>query len=153
MKIDLINSNLIPVACSNVEDMRKLAKQMRLISLDDPDDKPYRASASEKEANENAVSIEKSIVESGHLRFILFPPDNRLVNVVYTLLELNNTKEWNLSLSHATVDGPNRVDDDLALMICEAFLSNSYQEIEPKAIWKNVRHFINSEEEVSKIFM
>jgi hypothetical protein len=141
----------VPVACSNIEDMRKLAREMRLISLVDPDDEPYCASSSEKEANERAANFAKSVIDSGHLRFILFSPDNRLVNVVYTLLELDNTKEWNLSISHATVNGPNRVNDDLALMICEAFLGNSYQEIEPKAIWKNVRHFINSEEEVSKV--
>lgn len=141
----------VPVACSDIEDMRWLAKQMRLVGLADPDDEPYRASSSEKETNERAVAVKKNIIDSGRLRFILFSPDHRLVNVVYTLLELNNTKEWNLSLSHATVNGPNRVDDDLALMISEAFLGNSYQEIEPKAIWKNVRHFINSEEEVSKV--
>lgn len=135
--------NLIPVKCSTVDEMRVLSQQMRelcLVDIDHVDE--YVASPTQEAALQRAKVVNDDIIASGHLRFIHYQPDGRLVNVVYTLLDPENgKKEWNLSMSHATLAGPKRVDDDLATMICEAFLGNDYQEVDPKAFWKNVRHF------------
>jgi len=95
--------------------------------------------------DKRSAALREDIVASGHLRFIHYSPDGRIVNVVYTLLEPpESAKEWNLSMSHATLAGPRRVEDDLAKMICEAFLDDLYQEVDPKAYWKNVRHFVKA---------
>jgi hypothetical protein len=51
-------------------------------------------------------------------------------------------KQWNLSMSHGSPSGPQRVADDLATMIAEAFLDEGYEEVETKAYWKTIRHFV-----------
>jgi len=138
--------NMIPVSCANANEMRMLAQQMRALCLLDPDKvEGYTASTTKAEADNRSAAFQEDVVASGHLRFIHYSPDGRIVNVVYTLLELESgEKEWNLSISHATLAGPKRVENDLADMICEAFLGDSYQEVSPKAYWQNVRHFVSS---------
>lgn len=135
--------NLIPVPCRNQDDIRRLAAEMRQVCLDDPDKiDGYMGSATVEQAKERAEQVKDNIIESGHLRFIHYVPDSRLTNVVYTLLERpDGVREWNLSMSHANPSGPQRVADDLATMIADAFLEGGYEEVEPKAVWKAIRHF------------
>lgn len=137
--------NLIPVRCRNQDDMRVLAEVMRKAASKDydPAGVEYAASDDIEEASEKAEVVVPDLLSDGKLRFIKYE-DNLPVNVVLTLLEEapGSGYEWNLSMSHGTVNGPERVADDLAKMIVEAFLDSDYQEVEPKAIWKNVRHFI-----------
>jgi len=142
----MTHPNMIPVSCSNIDEMRLLAQQMRALCLVDPDKvEGYTASTTKEECDKRSLDVQADIIASGHLRFIHYPPDGRIVNVVYTLLEPESgEKEWNLSMSHATLAGPRRVEDDLAKMICEAFLDDFYQEVDPKAYWKNVRHFVKA---------
>lgn len=128
--------------------MRKLAAEMRAICLKDPDKiEGYEGSATEPQAKERAEAIKENIIESGHLRFINYVPNNpwdgRLTNVVYTLMERSDgVQQWNLSMSHANPSGPQRVADDLAMMIVGAFLEEGWEEVEPKAYWKTIRHFV-----------
>lgn len=145
----MTHPNLIPVDCSNVDEMRLLAQQMRALCLVDTDKiEGYVASTTKKECERRSYDVKEDIIASGHLRFIHFEPDGRLVNVVCTLLEPESgEKQWNLSMSHSTLVGPRRVEDDLALMVCEAFLGDNYEEVDPKAYWKNVRHFVKSHEQ------
>jgi hypothetical protein len=116
---------------------------MRAVCLKDPDKiEGYEGSPTEEQAVERAKAVEVDIVSSGHLRFINYTPDYRLTNVVYTLMETSDGKrQWNLSMSHANPQGPQRVADDLATMIAGAFLDEGYEEVEPKAFWKAIRHF------------
>lgn len=140
----MFHPNLIPVNCDNQDDMRKLAAEMRAICLEDPDKiEGYEGSATEEEAKVRAEAIKEDIIESGHLRFINYTVDYRLTNVVFTLMECSDGKKlWNLSMSHANPQGPQRVADDLAFMIAGAFLEDGYEEVEPKAYWKAIRHFV-----------
>lgn len=135
--------NLIPVVCRTKDDVSHLANEMRDVSLRSPDKiEGYEASDSEPEAVRKAEQIQDEVIDSGKLRFIEWI-DGRVVNVVFTLLDINDQRQWNLSISHstATENGPQRVADDLAQIIADSFLENSYEEVEPKAIWKNIRHF------------
>lgn len=138
--------NLIPVDCANQDDMRKLAAEMRAICLKDPDKiEGYEGSSTEVKAKFNSEMVRDNIIESGHLRFINYTVDYRLTNVVYTLMETSaGMKQWNLSMSHANPQGPQRVADDLAKMIADAFLEDGYEEVEPKAYWKAIRHFVKA---------
>lgn len=134
--------NLIAVYCANQDDMRKLAAIMREVCLKDTDKvEEYTASKTEEDAFKRAEPIKEDIVSSGHLRFIL-TPDGKKTNVVFTLQETETAWIWNLSVSHATPTGPLRVDDELANMIVGAFLEDNYEEVEPKAAFKAVRHFV-----------
>lgn len=136
--------NLIPVNCENEFDILKLAWEMKKVCLPDVHVGEYVASVTEEEAIEKAKAMRDDIVSSGHLRFISYK-DGRLANVCLTLLESNeNKKQWNLSISHATAEGPQRVSDDLALLIAKVFLGD-FEEVEPKAYWTNIRHFIKEE--------
>jgi len=139
----MVNYNLIPVDCANQDDMRKLADEMRAVCLKDPDKiEGYEGSPTEEEAKVRAEAIKEDIIASGHLRFINYTVDYRLTNVVFTLMERSDGKKfWNLSMSHANPQGPQRVADDLAFMIAGAFMEDGYKEVEPKAYWKAVRHF------------
>lgn len=136
--------NLIPVHCANQDDMRKLAGEMREICLKDPDKvEGYEGSDTEEKALTRTAVVAPDMIASGHLRFIHYTVDHRLTNVVYTLMERSDgVKQWNLSMSHANLEGPQRVADDLALMIVGAFLEEGYEEVEPKAYWKTIRHFV-----------
>lgn len=137
--------NLIAVRCRNQDDMRVLAGIMREAAIKDcaPAGSEYAASDTLDEAEEKAEVVVPDMLELGLLRFIQYEK-NLPVNVVFTLREdaPGSGREWNLSISHGTRNGPERVADDLAKMIVEAFLEDDYQEVEPKAIWKTVRHFI-----------
>ena len=131
--------------------MRKLAAEMRAICVENPDKiEGYQGSETETKAQWRAVAVAPSIIESGHLRFINYTVDHRLTNVVYTLMEISTgMKQWNLSMSHANPEGPQRVADDLAYMIAGAFLEEGspegfYEEVEPKAFWKTIRHFVKA---------
>ena len=123
--------------------MRKLAAEMRQVCLKETDKiEDYEASPTEEQAEEIAEAIREDIINSGHLRFINYTPDFRLVNVVFTLMERSDGRKfWNLSMSHANPQGLQRVADDLAMMIVGAFLEDGYEEVEPKAYWKAIRHF------------
>lgn len=137
------HTNLIPVNCSSVEDMSVLAEHMRNICIKNPDKiKGYVGSNTKEEAEERSSVVRESVISSGHLRFIRYTPDDRIVNVVLTLLDDDNKKEWNLSMSHGSSSGPKRVADDLSKLICKAFLGNSYKEVDPKAFYKEIRHFV-----------
>jgi hypothetical protein len=141
--------NLIPVLCENFEDISKLAQEMRLAASADPDiDVEYQksetfeiAESRAKAKSDEGISVADRMLNRGILRFISY--QRRLpVNVVFTLRKDENINEWNLSISHATVEGPVRVNDELASMIVEAFLEKDFQEVPPKAVWDTVRHFI-----------
>jgi len=138
-----VHPNLIPVHCWNQDDMRKLAAEMREVCLKDPDKiEEYQASPSEITAKFKSEMVKDDMISSGHLRFIHYTVDGRLTNVVYTLMENSEGKQiWNLSMSHANPKGPQRVADDLATMIAQAFLEDDYEEVEAKAYWKAIRHF------------
>lgn len=141
--------NLIPVRCRDQADMRALAEIMRKAASKDydPAGVKYAASDNIEEACEKAEVVVPDLLSDGKLRFIKYR-DNLPVNVVLTLLEEGpgGGYEWNLSISHGTVNGPERVEDSLAKMIVEAFLDADYQEVEPKSIWKTVRHFVKKSE-------
>lgn len=138
----MIHPNLIPVVCDTQDDIRKLAEVMRNICLKDVHViEDYIASDTETEALNRSKAMEHDILDSGNLRFVE-TPDGKITNVVFTLQETKNNKIWNMSISHATTSGPLRVDDELATFIVDAFLEKDYEEVEPKAIWKNVRHFV-----------
>jgi len=48
----MTHPNMIPVSCSNVAEMRMLAKQMRVLCLSDPDKvEGYEASSTKVEAD------------------------------------------------------------------------------------------------------
>lgn len=139
--------NLIPVNCANQDDIRKLAQQMRALCLKDPDQiDAYQESKTEEQAQWRAAMNQQDIVSNGHLRFLNYMPDGRLTNVVFTLMERSDkVKQWNLSISHANPSGPQRVADDLATMIAQAYLDDGYEEVEAKAIWKTIRHFVKED--------
>ena len=141
--------NLMPVACRNIYDMKLLAVEMKKAALADvdlfPEGVDYTGSETVPQAIERAKEVVPDMIPSGKLRFIHYVPDRRLANVVLTAMERNGTRMWNLSMSHANPSGPQRVANDLSEMIVEAFLGNTAQEVEPKAVWKTVRHFVMEE--------
>lgn len=151
-----MNPNLNPVLCYNLYDIQVLAQEMRDLCLSEPPDtEEYRASKTIEEAEATAKSAQQSIIDSGHLRFIYYVPDDLMVNVVFTLLETPDRSEWDLSLSVSArnrlfLKEPERVEDNLAKLICDAFLDDSYEEVEPKAIFKYVRHFVKIISKTSK---
>jgi hypothetical protein len=139
-----VHPNLIAVPCANKDDMRKLAQEMRAVCLQDVDQiEGYEGSPTEGEAKIRAAQMQDDLISSGQLRFINYTPDYRLTNVCFTLMERSDgLKQWNLSMSHGSPSGPQRVADDLATMIAEAFLDEGYEEVETKAYWKTIRHFV-----------
>ena len=157
--------NMIPVSCENEEQLQVLVTQMKLASLKSIDRiDSYKASSTEEEAYRKAnspasvkVSNESSenefkikvktpleeMLDIGILRFIFWKDCDKPINIVFTLREDEDLKqEWNLSISHGTTRGPQRVDDEIALVVANAFLDEGWQEVEPKAFWNTVRHFI-----------
>lgn len=117
--------NLRPVLCDNLDDIRKLAEEMRA-----------GASLATDVDFGNDKEIADRMLNAGILRFIVY--NGQLpVNVCFTLSENN---EWNLSISHATPSGPVLVDDELSLAIVESFLGEGFQEVPSKIVGK-IRHF------------
>ena len=136
------HKNKICVECTDLGDIEELAGEMRAAALADIDYiDAYQASDSVQEALGKAKSVGERLSEMGHLRFISYrggPP----TNIVLTLMENKDEERyWHLSMSHGTVNGPQRVDDELADMIVYAFLEDGWIEVEPKAVFKTVRHF------------
>lgn len=135
--------NMRPVLCTSIEDVRKLAEEMRTAASLEPDENvEYVKSETVEEAENKAPSIIDQMLNLGILRFISY--NGRLpVNICFTLRKDDTLYgEWNLSISHATVEGPVRVNDELASIIVKAFLEEDFQEVRPKAVWDTVRHFI-----------
>lgn len=155
--------NGFAVECQTEEDVKSLAEQMKAAAVKDIDKCVYAASSTEKEARRIATqpvevdvsngidhevkvkvkTLPEEMIEKGILRFIFWKDCDKPINLVFTLREDEDLKqEWNLSMSHGTHQGPQRVDDDIANIIANAFLDSGWQEVEPKAFWNNVRHFI-----------
>lgn len=141
MKIrNKIHKNAIPITCKSIDDIKALAQEMRAICLKDTDKiDEYLASETIEEVQELAESNREDIFESGHLRYLLL--NGKIITVVFTLLETPQKLEWNLSLSNLNKTGPLRLDDEEALLVVNCFLGSKYEEVEPKSIWKTVRHF------------
>jgi hypothetical protein len=129
----------------------KLADKMRQIAETIPTvDYPAYATTRE-EAEENVRQYEKlNAIAEGLTRVVAYPDKNveskyRIATVVLTLDEHVTPNRWNFSTSdpvNATKEnGPNRVADDLAFLLAEAFLGTGYEEIPPEGYWKNVRQF------------
>lgn len=153
MKVIDRQKAITPVDCLTHLDIRRLAKEMQTVCLNDVDHiENYEASKTELGARFKAEMMQEDMLESGHLRLIRYAIDGRLVTVMFTMLEKQDkTREWHLSLSHPPKPfggtSPERVDDDLANLIADCFLgeykeTGEYQEVAPKAVWKTVRHFI-----------
>lgn len=147
--------NLIAVPCKDQDDIRQLATEMRLNAIADPDQfeqsESYKGSKTEQEAWKKGNIAGVDLIESGHLRFIYFIPDGKMVNIVFSLMEQEGgVKEWHLSISHGAEapETPQRVNDDLCKLIIDAFLEKDYQEVEPKAFWKTIRHFVKTANEI-----
>ena len=138
---------MIPVICKSPEDIAELAKEMRIAATATPDDVQYTPSGSVEEAEKKAPSVAEMMLSRGILRFLSY--NGRMpTNICFTLREEEEDfSEWNLSISHATLEGPVRVDDELASIIVGEFLGEGYQEVPPKAVWDTVRHFIKLKED------
>jgi hypothetical protein len=125
--------NLSPVRCDNFDDVYNLGLVMKEAATADPHE------------NVNNPDFLDNLVKSGTLRFLVYK-DNPIVNICLTLRTEKDLKEWNLSISRVTLKGLLRVEDNLVNLIAGTFLGKGYQEVEPKAIWKTIRHFIKVEE-------
>lgn len=134
--------NLIPVIFNVPEDLANLVKEMRLAATATPDvDIKYAPSGNVEEAEKKAPSVAEALLSRGILRFASYK-GRMPVNICFTLRKEEDFSEWNLSISHATLEGPVRVNDELAIIIVNEFLGEGYQEVPPKAVWDTVRHFI-----------
>ena len=144
--------NLISVKCQNIDDVRALAEEMRSAAIaeeasysqDNPDEgsgKEYAASESVEVAIKKAKPVAEEMLEQGILRFMSYR-GRMPVNICFSLRKTKEFSEWNLSLSHGTLEGPLRVKDDLAAVVIAAFLGDDFEEVPPKAVWDTVRHFV-----------
>ena len=138
-----------PVHCVNKDDLDRLAATMRQAAINDPDKiDEYKASGTEAEANSNAAEIGPDIIESGLCRLLVLYPKGvhssiRVpVVVTFTLKDDGKQQEWNLSMSIPGAHGPGRVPDEIAIIIVLAFMQGEAEEVESKAYWKTVRHFV-----------
>lgn len=143
---DIDHPNLILVECSDIGDIEELAKVMRIAAA-----KAGGISVTEEEAKEykldapaylmaKSKGISTNLLEDGLLRFMSFK-GSRPINVVLTLEENEKSKWWQLSMSHATLKGPDRVSDEIANVIVEAFFEYEFKERPPGLVFKAVRYF------------
>ena len=138
--------NMMPVICKSSGDVAELAREMRIAAMTTPDDVQYAPSESVEEAEKKAPSVAEMMLSRGILRFLSY--NGRMpTNICFTLREEEDFSEWNLSISHATLEGPVRVNDELAAIIVGEFLGEGFQEVPPKAVWDTVRHFIKRKED------
>lgn len=136
--------NLSPVRCKSVDDIRALAAVMKVAASKDPDHVPeYEGSKTEFEAHMRGEDVGMMMVERGLNRFMLY--EGYPIVLCLTLQVDGGKKYWNFSTSivrQSQHDKPGRVPDEIIAVVVPAFIGEGYEEVEPKAVWKTVRHFV-----------
>lgn len=130
--------------CETPEEMRAVAEDMKNSALQRETHKcEYAGSSTEFEAHMKAEDMRKKMLEENGLRFIFF--GGKVMNCVLTLQEMEGKRTWNFSTStpmKPPLNQPGRVPDEIVNVLVPAFLGEKYEEVEPKAVWNTVRHFV-----------
>jgi len=124
---------------NNAAEMLWLANEMKMDAVLEKQDQPTEYSKTEAEAFERT---EREFPDGNvpHSVAILY---NDIVYSVVLTCETYEGEMWHLSLGKANTLGgpPERVDDETAKFIQEAFFGKTSQECPPEGAFQNVRHY------------